>query len=155
MELSIFYIFLLEQKASSSSKIKRNSQKKREKNRIKILKWSGRVDLNHRPSEPHSDTLPDCATPRHIKYCKVLRSLPPSQNHVKNKQNSSKNLSDRLNKRPAAEHLNQFTKKVYREGLSGNQQPRSKQRRINTRPAKAGLKILTVIVDMIIKLRHL
>ena|GEM_PF-2318677 len=28
-------------------------------------KWSGRVDLNHRPSEPHSDTLPDCATPRH------------------------------------------------------------------------------------------
>ena len=28
------------------------------------LKWSGRVDLNHRPSEPHSDTLPDCATPR-------------------------------------------------------------------------------------------
>ena len=28
------------------------------------LYWSGRVDLNHRPSEPHSDTLPGCATPR-------------------------------------------------------------------------------------------
>jgi integrase len=31
--------------------------------------WSGRVDLNHRPSEPHSDTLPDCATPRHAATC--------------------------------------------------------------------------------------
>ena len=35
------------------------------------FRWSGRVDLNHRPSEPHSDTLPDCATPRH--FCEVLK----------------------------------------------------------------------------------
>ena len=28
------------------------------------LKWSGRRDLNPGPSEPHSDALPDCATPR-------------------------------------------------------------------------------------------
>ena len=47
-------------------------------------KWSGRVDLNHRPSEPHSDTLPDCATPRHD-VLKVLRELPPSAKPVKNK----------------------------------------------------------------------
>ena len=26
--------------------------------------WSGRLDLNQRPPEPHSGTLPDCATPR-------------------------------------------------------------------------------------------
>ena len=27
-------------------------------------KWSGRLDLNQRPSEPHSDALPSYATPR-------------------------------------------------------------------------------------------
>ena len=26
--------------------------------------WSGRLDLNQRPLEPHSSALPDCATPR-------------------------------------------------------------------------------------------
>jgi hypothetical protein len=29
-----------------------------------LLLWSGREDLNLRPSEPHSDALPGCATPR-------------------------------------------------------------------------------------------
>ena len=39
--------------------------------------WSGRVDLNHRPSEPHSDTLPDCATPRHALFLseKVITTI--------------------------------------------------------------------------------
>ena len=27
-------------------------------------RWSGRLDLNQRPPEPHSGALPDCATPR-------------------------------------------------------------------------------------------
>ena len=39
------------------------------------LDWSGREDLNLRPSEPHSDTLPDCATPR--QRTKALQSIPP------------------------------------------------------------------------------
>ena len=39
------------------------------------FKWSGRVDLNHRPSEPHSDTLPDCATPRLDDYIKIQVTL--------------------------------------------------------------------------------
>ena len=29
------------------------------------FKWSGRLDLNQRPLEPHSSALPVCATPRH------------------------------------------------------------------------------------------
>ena len=32
------------------------------------LIWSGRLDLNQRPPEPHSGTLPDCATPRYILF---------------------------------------------------------------------------------------
>jgi hypothetical protein len=40
------------------------------------------VDLNHRPSEPHSDTLPDCATPRH-ESAQFQAVLPPTMNHVK------------------------------------------------------------------------
>src|SRR5512137_1113221 len=36
-----------------------------------VFKWSGREDLNLRPSEPHSDTLPDCATPRHLMYAEI------------------------------------------------------------------------------------
>ena len=31
-------------------------------------KWSGRQDLNPRPSDPKSDALPSCATPRTDKY---------------------------------------------------------------------------------------
>ena len=30
--------------------------------------WSGRLDLNQRPPEPHSGTLPGCATPRVVKH---------------------------------------------------------------------------------------
>ncbi len=30
------------------------------------MQWSGRLDLNQRPPEPHSGTLPDCATPRPV-----------------------------------------------------------------------------------------
>ena len=29
-----------------------------------LIKWSGRLDLNQRPSAPKADALPDCATPR-------------------------------------------------------------------------------------------
>ena len=28
------------------------------------MNWSGRLDLNQRPPEPHSGALPGCATPR-------------------------------------------------------------------------------------------
>ena len=35
--------------------------------------WSGREDLNLRPSEPHSDALPSCATPR----CASVYQTPP------------------------------------------------------------------------------
>ena len=31
-------------------------------------KWSGRQDLNLRPSVPKTDALPGCATPRHFAY---------------------------------------------------------------------------------------
>jgi hypothetical protein len=48
-----------------------------------IFYWSGREDLNLRPSEPHSDTLPDCATPRLDIEFRVGRFLPPSHNPVK------------------------------------------------------------------------
>ena len=34
--------------------------------------WSGREDLNLRPSEPHSDTLPDCATPRRCSLLLII-----------------------------------------------------------------------------------
>ena len=32
---------------------------------INKIKWSGRQDLNLRPSVPKTDALPGCATPRH------------------------------------------------------------------------------------------
>ena len=32
--------------------------------RSKVARWSGRRDLNPRPSAPKADALPDCATPR-------------------------------------------------------------------------------------------
>ena len=55
------------------------------------LKWSGRVDLNHRPSEPHSDTLPDCATPRLacIESVEVITIIAkPCQEQTKFAENS-------------------------------------------------------------------
>ena len=51
-----------------------------------LIYWSGRVDLNHRPSEPHSDTLPGCATPRlHCPW-----SLSPQVRHVKGQKAQKK-----------------------------------------------------------------
>src|SRR5262245_22185026 len=36
----------------------------------RVRKWSGRLDSNQRPPEPHSGALPDCATPRPLQcYC--------------------------------------------------------------------------------------
>jgi hypothetical protein len=32
-----------------------------------LYRWSGRQDLNLRPSDPKSDALPNCATPRNMK----------------------------------------------------------------------------------------
>ena len=37
------------------------------------VKWSGRVDLNHRPLGPEPSALPGCATPR---GARVIRDLP-------------------------------------------------------------------------------
>jgi hypothetical protein len=50
--------------------------------------WSGREDLNLRPSEPHSDTLPDCATPRliYIKLENFPCPLPSSHPPVKDNE---------------------------------------------------------------------
>jgi hypothetical protein len=48
------------------------------------IQWSGREDLNLRPSEPHSDTLPSCATPRHtINY---YHHAPQLSRTMKNKE---------------------------------------------------------------------
>lgn len=50
--------------------------------RLRLDQWSGRPDLNRRPSAPQADALPGCATPRHgadpllrtgRKYSRLLR----------------------------------------------------------------------------------
>ena len=52
----------------------------RKRHRGKIRKkWSGRRDLNPRPSAPKADALPDCATPRR----KVSIYLPQAMNGFK------------------------------------------------------------------------
>src|SRR5215469_16849525 len=38
--------------------------------------WSGRPDLNRRPSAPKADALPDCATPRAAKRLMTRGYLP-------------------------------------------------------------------------------
>src|SRR5580765_3213461 len=44
------------------------------------VKWSGRLDSNQRPPEPHSGALPDCATSRlwrdRLIACAVVRRGP-------------------------------------------------------------------------------
>lgn len=41
----------------------------------KLRKWSGRRDLNPRPSAPQADALPDCATPRRLPLASPRLSL--------------------------------------------------------------------------------
>ena len=52
------------------------------------IQWSGREDLNLRPSEPHSDTLPSCATPRHmiINFIDHYHHAQPLSRTMKNKE---------------------------------------------------------------------
>src|SRR5436189_3564056 len=38
--------------------------------------WSGRLDSNLRPPEPHSGALPDCATPRRLAACEGRYGCP-------------------------------------------------------------------------------
>ena len=46
-------------------------------NRCKFsILWSGRRDLNPRPSAPKADALPDCATPRRCQTSRLYRSGP-------------------------------------------------------------------------------
>ena len=40
-----------------------------------IYEWSGRQDLNLRPSGPKPDALPGCATPRVISFIDYLKKL--------------------------------------------------------------------------------
>src|SRR5205085_4224010 len=61
-------IALLRQNATDSGTLTRKS--------VAFLHicWSGREDLNLRPSEPHSDALPSCATPRCVPVYQIQQT---------------------------------------------------------------------------------
>ena len=48
---------------------KNGTKKPRLLSQSRFLSWSGWEDLNFRPLEPHSSTLPSCATPRNRYHC--------------------------------------------------------------------------------------
>ena len=55
-------------------------QKSRGPTVLYFFEWSGRQDLNLRPSAPKADALPDCATPRSIQEYIILQTLSDTIN---------------------------------------------------------------------------
>lgn len=47
-----------------------------------FLRWSGRLDLNQRPSAPEADALPDCATSRNFYLLAWITKRNPAISRV-------------------------------------------------------------------------
>ena len=66
--------------------------------RNKVVIWSGRVDLNHRPLRSERNALPDCATPRPV--------MPPATENFSSASSClTQVLYSELHRRPPEWHL--------------------------------------------------